>query len=480
MNRLLPIGLLMIGVAFTACSRRAEPVRIGDIGEKEYDSEKWGKVYPLHYERHLQTAEPAPAGKSDYKKGWDEDGRIYDKLSQYPFLALLYNGFGFGIEYNEPRGHEFMLKDIREIDSSRRSPGGVCLSCKTSHAQELVDRYGISYFSDPFDQVLERMPEEFRDSGVGCLSCHEPQSMALRILNQFSLGKALNAMDTDMKGLGHQDMRTLVCAQCHVTYVVQKNEEMKSVNLFFPWQRSRYGRIGIEEIIAVLKSDPAYLEWKQGVTGFKLGYIRHPEFELYSNQSTHWSAGLGCADCHMPFTRVGNYKISDHRIMSPLKNDFKACIQCHSQEQDWLRERVRFIQDRAMSLYIRAGYANAVCAKLFEKANLEKAAGRTVDENLYALAREQYEQAFYRLVFFGAENSIGFHNPPEAMRILGDSARHAAKAEALLRQLLTRAGLDLPAEIDLELDKYLNQRGERGLDFIPEMEFKDPLAKGEG
>jgi formate-dependent nitrite reductase cytochrome c552 subunit len=30
-----------------------------------------------------------------------------DKLDKYPFLALPYNGWGFGIEYREPRGHHY-------------------------------------------------------------------------------------------------------------------------------------------------------------------------------------------------------------------------------------------------------------------------------------------------------------------------------------------------------------------------------------
>ena len=55
---------------------------------------------------------------------------------------------------------------------------------------------------------------------------------------------------------------------------------MKSIDVFFPWQGSKIGDISIENIIKVLKSDPAYLEWKQNVTGFKLAFSRHPEFEF--------------------------------------------------------------------------------------------------------------------------------------------------------------------------------------------------------
>ena len=65
-----------------------------------------------------------------------------------------------------------------------------------------------------------------------------------------------------------------------------------STELFFPWQGSKVGDISIENIIKVIKSDPAYLEWKQNVTGFKLGFSRHPEYEVYSRNSTHWDAGV--------------------------------------------------------------------------------------------------------------------------------------------------------------------------------------------
>ncbi len=477
MKKISLILVLTISITSFFCSRSAEPIKIADIGEKEYQPEEWGKVYPFHYELFMQTGEPTETGLSFYKRGWDDDGKIYDKLSQFPFLALLYNGFGFGIEYNEPRGHFFMLSDVLEIDASRRKPGGVCLTCKSSYAQELFEKHGVDFFSKPFADVLEFIPQKHRTLGVSCISCHDPGNMSLRILNSFTLIKALEFTGTDIKKLTHQDMRSLVCAQCHVTYVVRKDSQMNSVDLFFPWQKSRYGKISIEDIISVIRSEPAYLEWTQALTGFRLGFIRHPEFELFSNNSVHWSAGLSCADCHMPFTRAGSYKISDHRVMSPLKNRMKACLQCHGQSEEWLRARVKFIQDRAISLYIRAGYATATCAKLFELTRRELNSGIKLDQQLFVLARENYEQAFYRLVFFGAENSVGFHNPPEAMRILGDAALFASRCEGLLRQLLASSGIQVPEKVDLELQKYLQDRGQRRLQFKREMEFADPFGE---
>lgn len=317
------------------------------------------------------------------------------------------------------------------------------------------------------------------DNKRACIHCHDPKDMSLKIKNEFTLGKALKDMGVDASRLSNQDMRSLVCAQCHVTYVVRKDKDMRSDLVFFPWQNSKYGKITIEDIIKKIKSDPANLEWTQAVTGFKLGFLRHAEFELLSNDSTHWKAGLACADCHMPYTRAGSKKISDHRVMSPLKKDMKACIQCHTQGKEWLMERVKAIQDRTASLQLRAGYATAAAAKLFERANAAQKSGKNIDKALYAKAREYYEEAFYRVTFIGAENSMGFHNPPETLRVLGDAAYFAGKSEGLLRQALAQAGAPAPARVDLELGKYLDGRGKKRLNFDKTVEFKDPFRNQE-
>ena len=68
--------------------------------------------------------------------------------------------------------------------------------------------------------------------------------------------KALADIGKDVNQLGRQELRSLACAQCHVTYIVQKDEEMKSKAVFFPWQGSKPGDISVENIIKVIKSDP--------------------------------------------------------------------------------------------------------------------------------------------------------------------------------------------------------------------------------
>lgn len=461
--------------ALISCApQKPEPVKTVSIPDGEIDPAVWGKAYPLEYDSWLKTKEPRPAGKSRYKKGYDTDLVVYDKLSEFPYMPLLFNGWGFGVEYNEPRGHHYMVIDQLEIDPSRLKAGGACLTCKSPYAPKLQQDLGKAYFAEPYLDVHAKIPKEFQKLGVACADCHNNKTQALQ-LSRWTLQTAMADFGKDYSQVSRQEARSMVCGQCHVTYIIPKDAEMKSTGVFFPWQGSKPGAISVENIIKVLKSDPSYLEWKQSVTGFKVGFIRHPEYEFFTYNSVHFRANVACADCHMPYMRVGANKISDHNVMSPLKNEMKSCQQCHTETATWLTEQVYAIQDRTVSLMNRAGYGVAVAAKLFEIAHKAQSEGRTLDENLYDRAKNLYLEALYRVIFIGAENSVGFHNPSEAGRICGDAVAMAAKSEAFLRQALSRVGVELPADIDLELPKYLNERGTKKLGFRPELEFKDPF-----
>ena len=96
----------------------------------------------------------------------------------------------------------------------------------------------------------------------------------------------------------------------------------------------------------------------------------------------------------------------------------------------------------------RSGYAAAVAAKLFETAHKAQAEGKKIDKALYDQAKDLYLEAFYRVIYIGAENSVGFHNPTEAGRICGDAVAMAEKSDGLLRQALTKAGVEVPANVN--------------------------------
>ncbi|MEM4565049.1 MAG: ammonia-forming cytochrome c nitrite reductase subunit c552 [Archaeoglobaceae archaeon] len=482
--RVLAYFMLFFGFAlFLLCAAPEKGIEFRtayyQIPENELDPPVWAKAYPLHYERFMLNSKPSPMNKSKYQKGWDEDLIIYDKLSEFPYLALLYHGWGFGIEYNVPRGHYYRIIDQIEIDKSRVAPGGVCLSCKSPYAPKLEKEHGLAYYRTPYFEALAWILEKHKELGDSCSDCHRPDA-SLKISRDFTLSNALKQMGYDPNNLPNSLMMSLVCAQCHSTYIIPRDEKMKPIGLFFPWNYSKsLNDISIEKIIAVIRSNDSHKEWTQKVTGFKLGYIRHPEFELYARNSTHWLAGVACADCHMGYVKIGGYKITDHWITSPLKKDLRTCKQCHTQSEEWLKQRVFEIQDRTISLLIRSGYNLAETAKLFEITNKAKSEGVKIDEKAYETAKELYIEAFYRHVFVQAENSYGFHNPEEAMRILGDAIAMASEAKAILRSELQKANADVPIMIDLELEKYLNNRGEKMLKFKHEQEFKDPFGTQE-
>jgi len=68
------------------------------------------------------------------------------------------------------------------------------------------------------------------------------------------------------------------------------------------------------------------------------------------NQGMHARSGVACADCHMPYMRVGGTKVSDHWVRSPVLNLNRACQACHKWPEEELKARVEAIQDKHMKL----------------------------------------------------------------------------------------------------------------------------------
>ncbi|MDA8340291.1 MAG: ammonia-forming cytochrome c nitrite reductase subunit c552, partial [Nitrospiraceae bacterium] len=324
-----------------------------------------------------------------------------------------------------------------------------------------------------YDEVWKEIPEKHREMGVVCADCHDPKTMDLRI-NRWTLIEALKAIGKDPDKLTRQELRSLVCAQCHVTYSIPKDRDNKSAGLLFPWRSGKWGNITIEAVIKQIK-DENLREWKHKVTDQKMGHIRHPEFELFSSPgSVHWAAGVACADCHMPYERVGKEKISSHRWESPLKKNMKACMQCHNQSPEWLKEQVLNIQDRVNHMFTKAGYSVARAALMIEAAEKNPRSDKAVIKK----AKEIYEEAYYRNTWIGAENSMGFHNPPEALRVLGDALDQGRQAEMLAKEAILKAGA-APPELDMAkidaivAERYKTKDGKTG--FKPAVKRKAAL-----
>ena len=146
------------------------------------------------------------------------------------------------------------------------------------------------------------------------------------------------------------------------------------------------------------------------------------------NQGIHARSGVACADCHMPYMRVGALKISDHHVRSPVLNINNACQTCHKWPEEELRARVETIQERVFGLRNRA--MEAVVALI---ADLKDArAGACPDAELDE-PRKLQRRAQFMLDFVEAENSTGFHAPQEAERILAESIDYARQGQLALR-----------------------------------------------
>jgi nitrite reductase (cytochrome c-552) len=142
----------------------------------------------------------------------------------------------------------------------------------------------------------------------------------------------------------------------------------------------------------------------------------------------HARSGVACADCHMPYQRVGALKISDHQVRSPLLMIERSCQTCHKISEEELRQRVYTIQDRTFEL------RNIAIDALLDLVQALEAT-RTSDSTTtrFAVAQRYQRAAQFFADFVEAENSMGFHAPQESARILGNSINFSRLGQAALR-----------------------------------------------
>ena len=156
---------------------------------------------------------------------------------------------------------------------------------------------------------------------------------------------------------------------------------------------------------------------------------QHPEFEMW-NQGIHARSGVACADCHMPYTRVGALKISDHHVRSPVLNINNACQTCHKWPEEELKARIETIQERTFQM--RGMAMDALIALI---ADIKKAQTSGMPADRLKQARDYQRKAQFFLDFIEAENSMGFHAPQEAGRVLAQSIDYSRKGQATLAGL---------------------------------------------
>jgi nitrite reductase (cytochrome c-552) len=146
------------------------------------------------------------------------------------------------------------------------------------------------------------------------------------IVTNPALEEALVAQGLDWTTFTRQEMRTVVCANCHVEYYFLGDSKY----LTFPWENGT-NIDQIAQYYAEVYADGTFLQdWEHPQSDAPMIKMQHPEFEFFTQNSTHYNAGVSCADCHMSYTRDGAAKFSTHDVKSPLLNAETACGACHT------------------------------------------------------------------------------------------------------------------------------------------------------
>jgi len=430
------LTVLLVGLLTNIFERKQEArqpfVRLVEVTEDVVDPKVWGQNWPLQYDSYLKTSLPTTTKYGGRGLGASDGGPAEQKLDKEPWLRRIFAGYAFALDYRDRRGHFYGLFDQEQTQRvTQRKQPGACLHCHASvlplyrfagHGDVTKGFLLVSgmpyqdarYMKDDKGQLLVQHP-------VACVDCHDPKTMALRVTRPaFIAGiRALRAKQgvanfDPNQHASRQEMRSFVCGQCHVEYYFKGDGK----TVTYPWANG----VRAEEIEAYYDAE-GFTDWVHAETGTKVLKAQHPEFEVWQ-QGIHARAGVACADCHMPFERVGALKVSDHWVRSPLLNLNRACQTCHAVAEKELEARVLTIQDRHHELLERAAKATT---DMLDAIVAARKAGAT--EGDLQAAAVQHRKAQWRLDFVAAENSMGFHAPQELARILGQAIDHARQGQ---------------------------------------------------
>jgi nitrite reductase (cytochrome c-552) len=394
----------MTGVLIVGCTQKAptQPTT-ATIPEGELDPAVWGKVYPDHYASYLKQKEQTK-GNSKYGGSIPES-----HLKEAPVQVKLFAGYPFSEDYNEERGHLWALEDVTRTQRVGPKTVSSCWNCKSPNIKPLIDKMGDAFWSTPFSNLKDQIKHP-----IACANCHDPKTMALTITS-VPLLDALKTRGIDPSKFSRQEMRTMVCAQCHVEYYFKPDNK----KVTFPW---KYG----------LKMDDAeklydelnFKDWDHKESQAPMLKPQHPDYELFST-GVHAANGVACADCHMPYVKQGQAKISSHHLQSPLNSISQSCQTCHKQSEEYLKNQVIGTQDTVFKTKVSLETALSDAIDAITTAAKNPAA----KADMMNQARSLHRKAQWRWDYISSENSMGWHSPKEALRILGEGIDMARQAQ---------------------------------------------------
>jgi nitrite reductase (cytochrome c-552) len=421
-------------------------VRMVEVTEDTTDPALWGVNWPKQFDSYNLTAEYT---RTRFGGHGGSEALPEQKIDRDPWLKRMFLGYAFSIDYRDRRGHAYMLVDQENTERLSKPQSGSCLHCHASIMplyRELGGGDAMKGFEESYKYSYQDLNAKLHESGhahpVSCVDCHSPETMQLRVTRPgFLIGiRALAESDAEVPHLpsvqrwragareepydpnrdaSRTEMRSFVCGQCHVEYYCSTK-----LPLEFPWSKGLKAE-QVEQHWNERKfpDGATFFDYKHAESGAEILKAQHPEFELWS-QGVHARAGVACADCHMPYMRDGATKVSDHWVRSPLLNITRACQTCHNVPETEIAARVDTIQQRNFDLLQRGGTA---LMDLLDAVQAARQAGAT-DADL-GTALDLQRKAQWRLDFIAAENSMGFHAPQEAARVLGEAADYARQGQ---------------------------------------------------
>ena len=431
---------------------RTTTTRLVEVTQDTTDPAKWGVNWPRQYDLYLLTAQTT---RTRFGGHGGSEALPAEKIERDPWLKKMFLGYAFSIDYRDRRGHAYMLQDQENTQRLTKPQSGSCLHCHGAMMplyRELGGGDAMKGFEASYKSSYQELNKKLHDMGHGqsvtCADCHDAKTMQLivtrpgfiqgiqRLANSDAatpFAPSIERWRTGAKAKPYDpntdatrtEMRSYVCAQCHVEYYCSS-----LMPLTFPWGKG----LRVDQIEAFwdetkFPSGERMFDYKHAETGAPILKAQHPEFEMWS-QGVHARSGVACADCHMPYMRDGASKISDHWVRSPLLNVARACQTCHKQSEDEIKARVDIIQQRNYDLLQRGGVA---ITALIDTINAAKRAGATAEQLSPAL--ELQRKAQWRLDFVAAENSMGFHAPQEAAKTLGEALDYSRQGELAVVRL---------------------------------------------
>jgi len=420
------LGLL----ASSIMERRSETAYVYkpqvEINDWEPRNEVWGKNYPKEYQSYMKNSE------SDFKSKYNGNAMI-DMLEVDPRLVVLWAGYGFAKDYNQGRGHTYAIEDMINTlrtggpTSDKDGPmPTTCWTCKSPDVPRMMNKQGIAEF---YSGKWSRLGSEIVND-IGCADCHDPETMNLQI-SRPALIEAFERMGKDITKASHQEMRSLVCAQCHVEYYFDKNRPGAegSAYLTFPWDNG-FSSEAMEEYY----DSREFKDWTHALSKAPMLKAQHPGYEVYMT-GIHAERGVSCADCHMPYISEGGQKYTDHHIQSPLNNVANSCQICHRQETDQLLKDVYDNQDRIIK---NRDHLEELIVRAHVEAKKAWDLGAN-DEQMKDILWD-IRHAQWRWDYAAASHGGSFHAPVEIGRVIGTGISVAQEARIKLARLFAELG----------------------------------------